>query len=150
MASLTRAMYRMIYEIIVFEYLRFQKPHSGDRFRKPGFLVPENAAYLWMQISVFKFFKTSGCLSTEHFFFFEITVLLTHVIWFWFRQTRICTTWPSFSFTCLLRFIISSHNLEVSSNLLSIRIVLNCFYLLIFHFKKFLTWIWRLSSAVYV
>ena len=80
MASLTRAMYRMIYEIIVFEYLRFQKPHSGDRFRKPGFLVPENAAYLWMQISVFKFFKTSGCLSTEHFFFFEITVLLTLVI----------------------------------------------------------------------
>ena len=149
MASLTRAMCCMIYEIIVFENLPFQKLHSGDWFRKPAFLVPENAAYLRMQISVFKFFKTSGCLGTEHFFF-EITVLLTLLIWFWFRQTRICTTWPSFPFTCLLRFIISTHNLVVSRNLLSIENVLNCFNLLIFYFEKISTWIWRLPSAVCV
>ena len=30
------------------------------------------------------------------------------------------------------------------------RIVLSCFYLLIFHFEKFSTWIWRLPFAVYV
>ena len=41
------------------------------------------------------------------------------------RQTRICTTWPSFSFTCRLLFIISTHKLVVSP----IRIVLSCFYL---------------------
>ena len=68
MASLTRAMCCMIYEIIVFENLRCQKLHSGDRFRKPAFLVPENAANLRMQISVFKLFKTSGCLWTGHSF----------------------------------------------------------------------------------
>ena len=33
---------------------------------------------------------------------------------------------------------------------LSIRIVLSCFYLLIFYFEKFSTWIWRLPFAVYV
>ena len=69
MASLTRAMCCMIYEIIVFENLRFQKLHSGDRFCIPAFLVPENAGYLRVQISVFKFLKASGCLWTEHFFF---------------------------------------------------------------------------------
>ena len=63
------------------------------------------------------------------------------------RQTRICNTWPSFLFTCRLLFIIS---ILVSLNLLTIRIVLTCFYLLIFHFEKFSTWIWRLLFAVYV
>ena len=43
------------------------------------------------------------------------------------RQTRICTRWPSFSFTCRLLFIISSHKLVASRNFLSIRIVLSCF-----------------------
>ena len=66
------------------------------------------------------------------------------------RQTRICTTWPSFPFTCRLLFIISSHKLVVSRNFLSIRIVLSCFYLLIFYFEKFSTWIWRLPFAIYV
>ena len=41
------------------------------------------------------------------------------------RQTRICITWPSFSFTCRLLFIISTHKLVVSHNFLSIRIVLS-------------------------
>ena len=63
------------------------------------------------------------------------------------RQTRICTTWPSFSFTCRLLF-----NTQISSCtlLLSIRIVLNCVYLLIFYFEKFSTWIWQLPYAVNV
>ena len=51
----------MMYDIIVFENLRFRpheneevaflkkKIHSGDRFRKPACLVPENAAYLWTE-----------------------------------------------------------------------------------------------------
>ena len=67
MASLTRAMCYMIYEIIVFENLRFQKLHSGDRFRKPSFLVPENAAYVRMQISVFKFFKHPDASGQDFF-----------------------------------------------------------------------------------
>ena len=53
------------------------------------------------------------------------------------RQTQICTTWPSFIFTCRLLFIISTHKLEVSCNFLSIRIVLSFFFLLIFYFDKF-------------
>ena len=66
------------------------------------------------------------------------------------RQTRICTTWPSFPFTCPLLFIISAHKLVVSRNFLSIRIVLSSFYLLICYFEKFSAWIWRLPFAVYV
>ena len=52
--------------------------------------------------------------------------------------------------TCRLLFIISLPKLVVSSNFLSIRIVLSCFYLLIFYFEKFSTWIWRLPFAAYV
>ena len=66
------------------------------------------------------------------------------------RQTRICTTWPTVPITCLYTVFFSTHELVVSPNFLSIRIVLSCFYLLIFHFEKFSTWIWRLLSAVYV
>ena len=66
------------------------------------------------------------------------------------RQTRICTTWPSFLLTCRLLFIISTPELIVSRNFLSIRIVLSCFYLLFFDFEKFSIWIWRLTFAVYV
>ena len=65
------------------------------------------------------------------------------------RQTRICTTWSSFPLTCRLRFIISTHNLVVSRNFLSIRIVLSFFYQPVFYFEKCLTWIWRLPFAVY-
>ena len=42
------------------------------------------------------------------------------------RQTRICTTWPSFPFTCSLLFIISAHKLVVSRNFF---IHKNCFEL---------------------
>ena len=66
------------------------------------------------------------------------------------QQTQICNSWPSFPFTCRLLFIISTHKLEVSRNFLSIRIVLSCFYLLIFYFQKLSTWIWHLPFAVYV
>ena len=66
------------------------------------------------------------------------------------RQTRICTTWLSFLLTCHLLFIISRPKLAVSRSFLCIRIVLSCFYLLIFSFEKFSTWIWRLPFTVYV
>ena len=55
-----------------------------------------------------------------------------------------------YPFTCSLLFIISRYKLVVSSNFLSIRIVLSCFYLLIFSLEKFSTWIWRLPFAIYV
>ena len=40
---------------------------------------------------------------------------------------------PSFSFNCRLLAIISLHKLVVSLNFLSVRIVLSCFYLLVFY-----------------
>ena len=54
-------------------------------------------------------------------------------------QTRICTTWPSFLFTCRLLFIISTPKLVVSLDFSSIRIVLSCSYRLIFYFENFST-----------
>ena len=66
------------------------------------------------------------------------------------RQTRICATWPSFPISCCLLFIISTPTLVVSNNFSSIRIVLSCFYLLIFYFEKFSTWIWYMLFAIYV
>ena len=60
------------------------------------------------------------------------------------RQTWICTTWPSFLFTCRLLFLISTPKL-----VLSIRIFFNCLYLLIFYFEKFSAWIWRLPFLPY-
>ena len=60
------------------------------------------------------------------------------------RQTRDYTTWPSLPFACRLLFIISTHKLVVSRNFLSMRIVLSCFYQLIFYFEQFSTWVWRL------
>ena len=55
------------------------------------------------------------------------------------RQPRICTTWPSFLFTCRLLFIISTPKLVVSLDFSSIRIVLSCSYRLIFYFENFST-----------
>ena len=52
------------------------------------------------------------------------------------RQTRICRTWLRFLFTCRLLFNIFAPKLVVSRNFLFIRIVLSCFYLLIFYFEK--------------
>ena len=59
------------------------------------------------------------------------------------RQTRLCTTWPSFRFTCRLLFMISTPKLEVWRNFLSIRIVLSCFYLItqLPNFQTTLYWI---------
>ena len=68
-----------------------------------------------------------------------------------FTFTSICTTWPSFPFTCILLFISSTRKFTVvSCNFVSMRIVLNRFYLLVFYFEKISTWIWRLPFAVYV
>ena len=53
------------------------------------------------------------------------------------------------SWACRLRFIISTRNLVVSRNFLSIRIVLSFFYQPVSYFEKCLTWIWRLPFAVY-
>ena len=66
------------------------------------------------------------------------------------RQMRIYAMWPSFFFTCCWLFIISTPTLVVSNNFLSIRIVLSCFYLLIFYFEKFSTWIWYMLFAIYM
>ena len=54
------------------------------------------------------------------------------------RQTWICTTWPSFPLNCRFKTVFS------------IKIVLDSFYLLIFHSEKFSTLIWRLPLAVNV
>ena len=50
-------------------------------------------------------------------------LLLTVVtlIYIFLQQTRFCTTWPSFPFTCRLLFIISTHKLVVSLNFVSMR-----------------------------
>ena len=59
------------------------------------------------------------------------------------RQTRMCTTWLSFLFTCRLLFIISTLKLVVSRTFfIHIRIVFCCFHLIIFYFETFSTWIW--------
>ena len=71
-------------------------------------------------------------------------------------QTRICTTWPSFLFTCRLLFIISTPKLVVSLDFSSIRIVLSCYYLLIFYFEISqlksdvcrLPYTWNLNSLI--
>ena len=52
------------------------------------------------------------------------------------RETQICTTWPSLTLSCCLMSIISTLELVVSCNFLSIRIVLSGFYLLILYFEK--------------
>ena len=65
------------------------------------------------------------------------------------RQTRSGTTWPSFRLNCRLLFITSTQK-SGFMQVLSIRIVLDSFCLLIFYSEKFLTWIWRLSFAVNV
>ena len=44
----------------------------------------------------------------------------------------------------------SAPKFAISRNFLSIRIVLSWFYLLIFYFEKFSTWLCRLQYAVYV
>ena len=63
------------------------------------------------------------------------------------RQTRVCTTWPSFLFTSRLLFIISTPKWEVSRNFLSA--IRFCFDL--FLSSHFLFWeILNLPSIVYV
>ena len=67
------------------------------------------------------------------------------------REMWICTTWPSFSFNCRQLFITSTTEYWSSfTPVLYIRIVLDSFYLLIFCFEKFSTWIWRLPFGVNV
>ena len=67
------------------------------------------------------------------------------------RQTLIYTTWPSFSFTwswrLLFNFFLNFTKIARFTPILSIRIVLNCFYLLISH-ENFSRWISRLAFAV--
>ena len=66
------------------------------------------------------------------------------------RQTWICTTWPSFPLNCRLLFITSTQKISSFTPVLSIRIVQDSFYPLIFYSEKFSTWIWRLPFAVNV
>ena len=66
------------------------------------------------------------------------------------QQTWICTTWPSFPphfpFTLYCFYTKISSFMPV----LTIGIVRDCFYLLIFYSEKFSTWVWRLPFAVNV
>ena len=52
------------------------------------------------------------------------------------QPTWICTTWPRFPFTCRSPFHYNYRKFDRFSPFLSIRIVLSCFYLLIFHFES--------------
>ena len=47
-------------------------------------------------------------------------------------------------------FIISTHKLVVSRIFYVQKNFLRCFYLLIFYFEKFSTWIWRFPFGAYV
>ena len=58
------------------------------------------------------------------------------------QQTWICRTWPSFRLTC--RFPVH----YFYTNFSSFRIVLDSFFLLIFHFENFSTCIWLLPFAI--
>ena len=78
-----------------------------------------------------KFFWKESKLSLDlkKFFFFNVTSepeLKLERSSFTFnyvkRQTRICTTWPCLSLACHLMFIISTHKLVVSRNLIFIKI----------------------------
>ena len=51
------------------------------------------------------------------------------------RQTRICTTWPSFSFACRPLFIISAHKFSSFMQFFIHKNFLSCFSLLIFYFE---------------
>ena len=62
------------------------------------------------------------------------------------RQTWICTTWPRLSFT----FYYFYAKISRFAPVLSIRIVLDSFYLLIFCCEKYSTWTTRLQFAVNV
>ena len=66
------------------------------------------------------------------------------------RQPWLCTTWPSFS--PYFPFTVYCFYTKISSFMpaLSIRIVLDCFYLLIFYSDKFSTDVCRLPYAVNV
>ena len=66
------------------------------------------------------------------------------------RQTWICTTWPKFS--PYFPFTVYCFYSKISSFMpaLSIRIALDCFYLLIFYSEKFSTDVCRLPYAVNV
>ena len=65
---------------------------------------------------------------------FQVTGEVKHHVYVK-RQTRICTTWPSFPFTYRLRFIISTHKL---SSFTQFFIHNNCFEF--FLFARFLFW----------
>ena len=66
------------------------------------------------------------------------------------RQTRICTTWPSFPLNCLLPVYYFYSKISSFTPVLSIRIVLDSCYLLFFYSEEYPTWLWRLSCVVNV
>ena len=78
--------------------------------------------------------STCGVLEVFRHVNEDIREIKHHVYVKW--QTRICTTWPSFLFTYWLLFIISTTKLVVSRNFLFTRIVLSCYYLLIFYLRN--------------
>ena len=80
--------------------------------------------------------------------FCHIREIKSHVYTKW--QTWICTTSPSFPLSCHLLFNYFYSKISSFMPVLSIRIVLHSFYLLIFYSEKFLTWIWSLLFVVNV
>ena len=64
------------------------------------------------------------------------------------RQTWIFTTWPSFPLIFRLLFIACIKKISSFMPILTIGIVLDCLYLLIFYSEKFSTWVWRLPQFV--
>ena len=56
----------------------------------------------------------------------------------------------NFNFNCRLLFIISTQISSFMQFFIHKNCFLSCFYLLIFYFEKFSTWVWRLPFAVYV
>ena len=66
------------------------------------------------------------------------------------RQTWICAAWPSFTLNCRLLFITSTQKKSSFTPVLSIRIVMDRFYLFIVCSEKFSTWISRLPFVVNV
>ena len=66
------------------------------------------------------------------------------------RQTWICAAWPSFTLNCRLLFITSTKIKSSFTPVLSVRIVMDRFYLFMVCSEKFSTWISRLPFVVNV
>ena len=97
----------------------------------------ENKEYLLFNIDCFAF-----NFLCRHFELFDVI--------YGKRQTWISATWPGFPLTCFQLFFTWTSSTSSFTLFSSTRIVLDCFYLPIFYFEKFLTSVCRLPFAVYM